>query len=197
MAAYVSRSSVMLTDAGIVILDRDGVINEDSDDFIKSPDEFIPIKGSLAAIAKLKQANYCVVLATNQSGVGRGLFDIEMLNCIHQKLRKELANLGVAVDAIFFCPHSPDDGCDCRKPKPGMYYDISQRLKFELKNAVSIGDSLRDIQAAKIAGAFPVLVKTGKGKKTIKNNSGLDGVPVYKNLAAVVDELLSRKLSPF
>ncbi|NOX43543.1 MAG: D-glycero-beta-D-manno-heptose 1,7-bisphosphate 7-phosphatase [Gammaproteobacteria bacterium] len=190
----------MPTDSNVIILDRDGVINEDSDNFIKSPEEFIPIKGSLTAIARLKQANYCVVLATNQSGVGRGLFDIDMLNRIHEKLHKELANLGVAIDGIFFCPHNPDDECDCRKPKPGMFYDISQRLKVELSSVISIGDSLRDIQAANIAGAIPVLVKTGKGKLTIKKNVGLENVPVYKNLSAVVDDILSgnfaTRLSP-
>lgn len=185
----------MSNNPDVIILDRDGVINEDSDDFIKSPEEFIPIKGSLSAIARLKQANYNVVIATNQSGVGRGLFDIDMLNRIHGKLHKELADLGVAIDGIFFCPHSPDDECDCRKPKPGLFYDISQRLPVELKSVIAVGDSLRDIQAAKIAGAFPVLVKTGKGKKTFQKNVGLENVPVYKDLSAVVDEMLSGKLT--
>ncbi len=184
----------MSINSNVIILDRDGVINEDSDDYIKSPQEFMPIKGSLSAIARLKQANYSVVLATNQSGVGRGLFDIDMLNRIHEKLHRELANLGVAINGIFFCPHSPDDECDCRKPKPGMFYDISQRLKVELDSVISVGDSLRDIQAASIAGAFPVLVKTGKGKLTIKKNVGLNNVPVYKDLAAVVDDILSGNL---
>jgi len=185
----------MSTESNLIILDRDGVINEDSDNFIKSPEEFIPIKGSLSAIARLKQSNYSVVIATNQSGVGRGLFNIDMLNKIHEKLHRDLANLGVAVNAIFFCPHSPEDECDCRKPKPGMYYDISQRLNVELSSVISIGDSLRDIQAASLAGAFPVLVKTGKGKRTIKKNVGLTNVPVYKDLSAVVDEILNGTLN--
>lgn len=184
----------MSTEEKVIILDRDGVINEDSDDFIKSPDEFLPINGSLHAIARLKQANYSVVVATNQSGVGRGLFDIEMLNRIHEKLYRELASLGVTIDGIFFCPHAPDEGCDCRKPKPGLFYDISQRLKIKLDKVIAVGDSLRDIQAANIAGASPVLVKTGKGKRTLKKNIGLENVPIYKNLAMVVDDVLNGNL---
>jgi len=184
----------MLSKPDVIILDRDGVINEDSDEYIKSPEEFLPIKGSLEAIARLKQANYCVVIATNQSGLGRGLFDIDILNQIHEKLHKALTELGVEIDGIFFCPHTPEDECDCRKPKPGLFYDISQRLQVELNSVIAVGDSLRDIQAANIAGAFPVLVKTGKGKKTLHKNVGLENVPVYKDLAAVVDEMLLGKL---
>ena len=178
----------------LIILDRDGVINEDSDEFIKSPDEFVLIKGSCHAIVRLKQANYNVVIATNQSGISRKLLDIDMLNRIHLKLHNELSGLGVAIDGIFFCPHGPDDGCDCRKPKPGLFYDISQRFQVDLSSVISVGDSLRDLQASKIAGAFPVLVKTGKGKKTLRNKSAIEDIPIYKDLAAVVDDILDEKL---
>lgn len=195
MAVFGYRNFVMSTSQKLIILDRDGVINEDSDEFIKSPEEFIPIEGSCQAIVRLKQSNYNVVIATNQSGLGRGLFDIEMLNKIHLKMHLELASMGVNLDGIFFCPHHPDENCDCRKPKPGLFYDISQRFKIDLESAIAVGDSLRDIQAAKIAGALPVLVKTGKGSKTARKKSSLVGVPVYKNLAAVVDDILAGKLS--
>lgn len=179
----------------LVILDRDGVINEDSDEYIKSPDEFIPIPGSLHAIAQLKHANYTVVVATNQSGITRGLFDIETLNSIHAKLYRDLANLGVAIDGIFFCPHEPNDHCPCRKPAPGLFEAIGQRLRTDLKGVPAVGDSLRDIDAARVAGAYPILVKTGKGQNTIEQRDGLNNIPVFADLAAVVEALLEKKLA--
>jgi len=171
----------------LVILDRDGVINEDSDDFIKSPDEWIPIPGSLEAIAKLNHFGFKVAIATNQSGLARGLFSIDQLNAIHQKLYNELERLGGQVELIAFCPHGPDDGCSCRKPEPGLLYEVKDRLGFSLRDVPVIGDSLRDITSAQKAGAAPILVKTGKGLKTIENNEkDLMGVPIVENLAEAV-----------
>jgi D-glycero-D-manno-heptose 1,7-bisphosphate phosphatase len=175
----------------LVILDRDGVINEDSDDYIKSPDEWRPIPGSLAAIARLHRAGWRVIVATNQSGVARGLFDLDTLMRIHEKMHRAVRDAGGQIDAVFFCPHVPDDNCDCRKPRPGLLHDIASRLRIELKGVPVIGDSLRDLQAARAAGASPVLVRTGKGTRTLKH-PGLDpDVPVFRDLASAVDALLT------
>lgn len=177
---------------GLIILDRDGVINQDSDNFIRSVDEFIPLPGSLEAIARLNQAGYIVTVATNQSGVGRGLFDLNTLNAMHDKLRKLLATIGGQVEMIAFCPHGPDAGCDCRKPKPGMYQEIARRVGVSLQDVPVIGDSLRDLQAAQVVGARPILVRSGKGERTLaKSAAELQEVPVYSDLAAAVDALLS------
>lgn len=172
-----------------IILDRDGVINQDSDEFIKSPEEFIPIEGSLAAIAKLKQAGFGVVIATNQSGIARGLFDVDTLHRMHEKLNRLLQNEGAQLDGIFFCPHGPDEVCLCRKPKPGLYNDIEKRFNINLSDTVVIGDSLRDLQAAIAVDAKPVLVRTGKGERTLKNNAAdISNIPVYDSLAHYVTE---------
>ncbi len=174
----------------LIILDRDGVINQDSDNFIKSPEEWIAIPGSLEAIARLNQAGYRVVVATNQSGVGRGLFDIEALHRIHEKLRCELTAAGGSIDAIFYCPHRPEDDCACRKPRPGLLLDIASRLQALLSGVPAVGDSLRDIQAAQAVGARPILVKTGKGQRTLDGQNDLGDVAVYEDLAATVETLL-------
>jgi D-glycero-D-manno-heptose 1,7-bisphosphate phosphatase len=174
----------------LIILDRDGVINRDSDDYIKTVDEFIPLPGSLEAIARLSQAGYRVTIATNQSGIARGYYDIATLNAMHDKLRRLLSNLGAGIDMIAFCPHGPDDNCDCRKPKPGMYVDIAKRFEHDLEGIPVVGDSLRDLQAAQAVGAAPILVRTGKGMRTLEKGEGLDGIPVYDDLAAVVTALL-------
>lgn len=174
----------------LIILDRDGVINQDSDAFIKSPDEWIPIPGSLEAISKLHQAGYHIVVASNQSGIARGLLDMETLNQIHDKMQRALAQLGGRIDAIFFCPHGPDDACDCRKPAPGLFQQIRQRLNMDLQDVYAVGDSLRDLQAAQQAGAMPVLVRTGKGMRTLAAGEGLEGIPVFDNLALFVEHLL-------
>lgn len=174
-----------------IILDRDGVINEDSDDFIKSPEEFIPLEGSLAAIAKLKQAGYRIVVATNQSGIARGLYDLDTLHRIHDKLNRLLQNEGTHLDGIFYCPHGPDDDCHCRKPKPGMYLDIAKRFDVDLSEVTVVGDSLRDLQAAITVHAKPILVKTGKGERTIKNHAKeISGIPVYDSLADYVNTII-------
>jgi D-glycero-D-manno-heptose 1,7-bisphosphate phosphatase len=174
----------------LVILDRDGVINHDSDDFIKSVDEFVPLPGSIEAIARLNQAGYRVAIATNQSGIARGLYDIDTLNAMHDKLRAELAIHGGTIEMIAYCPHGPDDNCDCRKPKPGMYQAIARRLDLSLYAVPVIGDSLRDMQAAQLVGAKPILVKTGKGERTLMKGQGIDGLAVYDDLAAAVSALL-------
>ncbi|MBO9537196.1 D-glycero-beta-D-manno-heptose 1,7-bisphosphate 7-phosphatase [Herbaspirillum sp.] len=175
----------------LIILDRDGVINHDSDAFIKSPDEWIPIKGSLEAIARLNQAGYRVVVATNQSGVARGLFDIKTLNAIHQKMHTAAQQVGADIDAVFFCPHSADDNCDCRKPKPGMFLEIAKRFGISLRGGVAtVGDSLRDLQAGFVAGCAPYLVLTGKGEKTNAKGGLPPGTLVYPDLSAVVDFIL-------
>ena len=176
----------------IVILDRDGVINFDSAQFIKSPEEWKPIPGSLEAIAKLKQNGYRVVVATNQSGVGRGLFDMDTLNRIHQKMHKAVLAVGGQIDAIFYCPHAADSKCDCRKPKPGMFKRISETLNVELAGVPAIGDSLRDLQASVALGCQPMLVLTGKGEKTKADGNLPDGTLEFANLAAAVDHLLSK-----
>ena len=175
----------------LIILDRDGVINEDSDDYIKSPEEYIPIPGSLEAIARLNQAGYTVVVASNQSGIGRGYFDVNTLNAMHDKLKRLLAEVQGHVDGIFYCPHTPEDHCDCRKPAPGLYHQISQQFHVDLTGVPVIGDSLRDIESARAVGAQPVLVRTGKGMRSLAAGKGLDGVPVYDDLASAVDAIVN------
>ncbi len=177
----------------LIILDRDGVINHDSDAYIKSPAEWLPIEGSLAAISRLNQAGWKVVVASNQSGVGRGLFSAHTLTQIHLHMRAQLASVGARIDALFFCPHGPDDGCDCRKPKTGMLRDIARRFDISLHGVPLVGDSLRDLQAASAMGCAPWLVLSGKGQQTLANQACAPlpaDTQVRANLAAVVDSLL-------
>lgn len=173
----------------LVILDRDGVINQDSDQYIKSPEEWKPIPGSLEAIARLNQWGYRVVVATNQSGVGRGLFEMDTLNAIHDKMMKAVAQVGGRIDAIFFCPHTDADNCDCRKPKAGLFREIAARYSVDLTGVPAIGDSLRDLTAAQAVGAQPILVLTGKGAKTQNDPKLPAGISVYPDLAAAVAKL--------
>lgn len=173
----------------LIILDRDGVINVDSDQFIKSPDEWKPIPGSLEAIARLNQWGWRVVVASNQSGVGRGLFGMDTLNAINEKMVKSLAQVGGRLDAIFFCPHAADSTCDCRKPKPGLFLQIAERFNVPLDRVPVVGDSLRDLQAGVAVGCKPYLVLTGKGAKTSKDPALPEGTLVFPDLAAVVAEL--------
>jgi D-glycero-D-manno-heptose 1,7-bisphosphate phosphatase len=175
----------------LVILDRDGVINVDSDQFIKSPEEWKPIPGSLEAIAGLNHAGYRVVVASNQSGIGRGLFDMAALNAINDKMYKALGQLGGRIDALFYCPHPAEANCACRKPKPGMLEDIARRFNASLAGVPSIGDSLRDAQAAFVAGAQPMLVLTGKGTKTHAVGGLPEGTRVYQNLAEAVRAIIA------
>ena len=175
----------------LIILDRDGVINVDSPDYIKHPDEWHAIPGSLQAIARLYQAGWRVAIASNQSGLARGLFDISALTAIHQKLRKELTQLGGAVDSIFVCPHGPDENCLCRKPLPGLFHDIARRYDTSLTDVPAVGDSRRDIQAASSAGCRPWLVQTGNGPKTLKQGNLPADTVVVRDLAEAVEQILS------
>lgn len=176
----------------LIILDRDGVINVDSDHFIKSPEEWMPIPGALQAIARLNQSGYRVIVSTNQSGVARGLFNIVALNAIHQKMHAAARQVGAEIDAVFFCPHAADDNCECRKPKAGMLNEIARRFGVGLKGVPAVGDSLRDLQSAYMAGCTPYLVLTGKGEKT-RDTGGLPpGTTIFPDLGAVVEHLLTR-----
>ena len=176
----------------LIILDRDGVINEDSDDYIKSPDEWVPIPGSLDAIARLNHAGYNVAVASNQSGIARGYFSLETFAAMNVKMSEMLSHSGGRIDGMFFCPHGPDDGCDCRKPKPGLLTEIGNRFQTSLANVMFVGDNINDIKAARAAGARPVLVRTGKGEQTAKMiaANSPDNVPVYDDLADFVNTLL-------
>ena len=196
----------------LIILDRDGVINHDSDDYIKSPDEWVSIPGSLEAIARLCRADYRVVVITNQSGISRGLYSLNTLNKMHQKMIDELHVFGGEVNAVFFCPHTDEANCECRKPKPGLFLNLAERLQCDLKNVYAVGDSIRDLQAAFSAGATPILVRTGKGIRSLEQirtgnfvpplpaNTNVDGIPIKQaienvtvadDLSSFVDTLLS------
>lgn len=177
----------------LIILDRDGVINFDSDKFIKSPDEWQPIPGSLEAVARLNQNGYRVVVASNQSGVGRGLFDMATLNAIHAKMHKSLAQFGGRIDAVFYCPHAADSQCGCRKPRSGLFQQIAERFHVDLSGVPAIGDSLRDLQAAADVGCQPMLVETGKGKKTLSAGGLPADTQVFSDLAEAVDAILGRR----
>lgn len=174
----------------LILLDRDGVINYDSDQYIKRPEEWKPIPGSLEAIARLNQAGYRVVVVSNQSGVGRGLFDMSTLNTIHAKMHKLVSQAGGRIEAVFFCPHSAEALCDCRKPKPGLFYEVAKRFRVDLKGVPTVGDSLRDLQAGLAVGCRPFLVRTGKGLRTLKGQLP-EGTRVYDDLAGVVEAILA------
>jgi len=173
----------------LVILDRDGVINFDSDAFIKTPEEWRPIPGSLDAIARLTQAGWHIVVATNQSGVGRGLMDMASLNAINSKMHKAVLQAGGRIEAVFYCPDRAESESPCRKPKPGMFYAISERFNTSLDRVPAVGDGLRDLQAAAAAGALPILVLTGKGAKTRAAGGLPEGTAVHPDLAAVAQVL--------
>ena len=174
----------------LVILDRDGVINRDSDAYIKSPAEWQPLPGSLEAIAKLTQAGFRVVVATNQSGVGRGLFEMATLNAIHDRMLRAVAQVGGRIDAVFYCPHAQEANCTCRKPKPGLLEDIGRRFNADLAGVPVIGDALRDLQAAAAVSATPVLVLTGKGVKTQREGGLPAGTLVFEDLAAAAESIV-------
>lgn len=178
----------------LVILDRDGVINYDSTQFIKNPDEWKPIPGSLEAIAQLNQAGYRVALATNQSGISRGLFDMTTLNAIHDKMHRALAQYGGRIDALFYCPHAADNHCSCRKPKPGMLEEIGRRFGEDLTGVPSVGDSLRDLEASVAVGAQPILVRTGKGEKTLAAGNLPEGTLVFADLAEAAQRIIFERM---
>lgn len=182
----------------LIILDRDGTINEDRDDFVKSPEEWVPIAGSLEAIARLNHAGWHTVVATNQSGLARGLFDLATLNAIHAKMNRALAELGGRIDAVFFCPHGPDDGCPCRKPRAGMLTAIGERYGVAMRDTYAVGDSLRDLEAAVTAGCAPHLVRTGKG--ALFDDSALRAIKkvmphavFHADLASFAQQLIQRE----
>ena len=175
---------------GLVILDRDGVINRDSKRFVKSADEWIPLPGSIRAIADLSRAGFTVAVASNQSGLARGLFDRNALRAMHRKMRRLVAGQGGRIDRIVICPHGPDDGCDCRKPGPGLLRRLGGLYRTDLEGVPVIGDSLRDLEAAAHVGARPILVRTGNGRKTAAALPGpLADTEVFDDLAAAAAEL--------
>lgn len=176
---------------GLIVLDRDGVINRESRDFIKSAAEWEPLPGSIEAIARLSRAGFTVAVASNQSGLGRGLFDRRALGAMHRKFRRLVAKAGGRIDRIVVCPHAPDDGCDCRKPKAGLLHRLARYYGTDLAGVPVVGDSLRDLEAAVSAGARPILVRTGNGRKTEAELAGpLRSTEVFDNLAAVAAALV-------
>ena len=187
-----ATESVSPSRAGkLIVLDRDGVINFDSDQFIKSPDEWRPIPGSLEAVARLSHAGYRVVIATNQSGIGRGLFDMATLSAIHEKMFRALALVGGRVDAIFFCPHTADSNCECRKPKPGMLREIGIRFGVDMSGVPCVGDGLRDLLAAEAVGGQPMLVLTGKGERTLREGNMPKNTVIFPDLAFAAAAMLA------
>lgn len=179
----------------LVILDRDGTINADSDDFVKTPDEWQPLPGALEAIARLNHAGWHVVVASNQSGLGRGLFDVASLNAMHAKMHKMLTAVGGRIDAVFYCPHSPEELCTCRKPLPGLFEQIGSRFGVPLAGVPTAGDSVRDLVAGATAGCEPHLVLTGKSA-AFASGGRPDGLPagtvLHADLAAFVEFILAR-----
>jgi D-glycero-D-manno-heptose 1,7-bisphosphate phosphatase len=175
----------------LVVLDRDGVINADSDAFIKSPDEWVAIPGSLEAIARLNQAGYRVAIASNQSGIGRGLFDMAALNAMHEKMNRTAAAVGGRIDAVFFCPHTQEDECECRKPKPGMLQQIVERFEIDPADTPMVGDSLRDLQAGAALGFALHLVLTGKGRKTLAEGNLPPNTKVHDDLRTFALDFLA------
>ena len=180
----------------LVVLDRDGTINEDRDDFVKSPDEWLPVPGALEAIAQLNHAGWHTVVATNQSGLARGLFDLAALNAIHARMNRELAAAGGRIDAIFFCPHGPDDGCSCRKPLPGLLEKIAERYGVDAAEIHVVGDSLRDLQAGAAAGCQVHAVLSGKSARLDEAEveallASVPGARAHASLAEFVNTLLS------
>ena len=173
----------------LILLDRDGVINHDSDHYIKSPSEWKALPGSIEAIARLHQADYRIVVATNQSGIGRGLFDMATFNAMNDKMMELVFRQGGRIDALFFCPHTAEEKCNCRKPNTGMFEEIALRYHTELKGVPCVGDSLRDLQAGEAVGAQPILVLTGKGKKTEKDGGMPRKTQIFADLAEVARHL--------
>ncbi|MFZ2298547.1 MAG: D-glycero-beta-D-manno-heptose-1,7-bisphosphate 7-phosphatase [Burkholderiales bacterium RIFCSPLOWO2_12_FULL_64_99] len=182
----------------LVILDRDGTINHEREDYIKSPEEWVPLPGALEAIARLNHAGWHVVVATNQSGIGRGLFDMVALNAMHAKMNQLLAKLGGRVEAVFFCPHTPEDHCTCRKPMPGLFQTIGQRFGRSLDGVPMVGDLPRDVLAAQSVGCEPHLVRTGQAATmpeaelhTLRQQ--VAGLTIHPNLSAFADYLILRE----
>ncbi|MFT3953592.1 MAG: D-glycero-beta-D-manno-heptose 1,7-bisphosphate 7-phosphatase [Piscinibacter sp.] len=187
----------------LVILDRDGTINEDRDDYVKSPEEWTPVPGALEAIARLNHNGWHTVVASNQSGIGRGLFDMATLNAMHVKMHQMLAKHGGRIDAVFFCPHAPEDGCDCRKPMPGLFRQIGERFGVDLADVPVVGDVLRDLQAGVAVGCEPHLVRTGKAAPERMSDAQVaelcekvPGTRVHASLDAFAEWLIARDRAP-
>ena len=179
----------------LIILDRDGTINEDRDDFVKTVDEWVPIPGALEAIARLNHAGWHTVVATNQSGLGRGTFDMATLNAMHTKMNQLLAKQGGRIDAVFFCPHAPDEACACRKPLPGLFEQIGERFGVSLEDVPVVGDTIRDLQAGAAVGCQPHLVRTGKGARLDAAQiealcAQVPGTQVHADLTAVAEHII-------
>jgi len=185
-----------MTPIKLVILDRDGTINQDSEDYVKSADEWKPLPGALEAIARMNQAGWHVVVASNQSGLGRGMYEVSDLNAMHAKMHQLLAAVGGRIDTVFYCPHTPMDQCNCRKPAPGLFEQIADRYGMDLHNVPTVGDTARDLVAGMALGCEPHLVLTGKGA-AFKGRSLPDSFPpqtrVHQDLSAFADFLLSRE----
>ena len=184
-----------MTPMKLIILDRDGTINEDRDDFVKTADEWVPIPGALEAIARLNHAGWHTVIATNQSGLGRGTFDMATLNAMHTKMNQLLAKQGGRIDAVFFCPHAPEDACSCRKPLPGLFEQIGERFGVSLSDVPVVGDSLRDLQAGVAVGCAPHLVRTGKGAAMDETQLAalcerVPGTKVHADLSAFAEHII-------
>lgn len=177
----------------LVVLDRDGVINCESPDYIRSVADWEPLPGAITAIAALGRAGFRVVIATNQSGLGRGYFNEATLRDIHAVMQQAVTDAGGQIDGIFYCPHGPDDGCDCRKPRPGLLQQIGRQFEIELKNVPVIGDSGRDLDAALAVGARPILVRTGNGERTARSYASLDRVEIYADLSEAAGKLISER----
>lgn len=175
-----------------IILDRDGVINHDSTEYIKSPEEWRPIPGSLEAIAQLNRAGFRVFIATNQSGIARGYYDIDILDLIHEKLMYSLSAVGGYIEEFFFCPHHPDEHCSCRKPRTGLLEQIAAKYPVNLLDTFFVGDSMSDIRAAQSAGCLPILVHTGNGKQTLQQHPELSSIPNFPDLAGAVQYIIAR-----
>ena len=179
----------------LIVLDRDGTLNEAPEDYIRSPEDWVPLPGALEAVARLNQGGWRVVVASNQSGLGRGLFDMATLNAIHARMHKELAAVGGRVEAVFFCPHAPEDGCDCRKPAPGLFLQAALRMGVPVGQIVTAGNALRHVQAGAAAGCEPHLILTGQSRRY--RDGGLpEGLPpgtgVHTDLMAFADFVLAR-----
>ena len=188
---WTNRRERVASSLKLLILNRDGVINEEPDEYVTSPSEWHAMPGSLEAITRANSAGFHVVVASNQPGLGQGRFDIDALSAIHQKLFRELSATGGHIDAIFLCPHTPLVKCRCRKPQPGMLLEIGARFHTDLRDVPVIGNSMRDVQAAKAAGAQPMLVRTGKWRQTKQQARELIDVSIYENLSTAVDALVS------
>ena len=172
----------------LIILDRDGVINQQLEGYISRPEDWQPIDGSIEAIVDLYRRGYRFAIATNQAGIGRGVMTVDDLLAVHKKMLLILAVYRVQIEAVFFCPHTPEDGCKCRKPETGLLESIAKRLDVRLSDTLFIGDSMRDVQAALAVGAKPMMVRTGRG--AVESEQAPEGVPIYDDLSAVADAIL-------